>query len=521
MENVREETAITTDRGGEIYAECVAEYVLPDYKGDIKRVMHTEARALPSGRFVGEDVTEFTGVVVFDVLYLTSDNEFASVSFSSDYSARAEKAENVRDVFADVRCEGVNVRLPGPRKISARCRAAITLLEDREIETCVSGTTFDDGSEPELCYTKVNVQRIMRGTYADREYAEELAFSPGASLDDVSVSAERGDIRVTSAASGDGAVTLGGEIAVSCLVTRGESAPRCESIRIPFDERVSVEGARDGMPAVGRGLVASLRCTPVPVDDGVRINVDVIADFEADVFSNSEIEVVKDAFSKVYDCENRYKELEYGEFLDARHTASRASREVAKKDTDAPLAHDVVYLYTTPRIETVKIEGSDVKAEGEILFSGVACEISDDASANYTGFKIGVPFAEKVNFGSQIPTDAQVECSVDASDAHVSLDGDNFYLECSVSLDVILSVKKETPCLVSSEVCPVQGAEDVSSTVCVYYPEEGDTLFGIAKRFKVSVQKIAEDNSLTEEAVNMQSDRASLLSARKLLINKM
>ena len=521
MENTNEKTKIVTRRGQEVSTECTAEFVLPDYKGDIKRIMHTAARALPASRFVGEDSAEFNGVVVFEVLYLSAEDELTSVNFTEDYTVKVPKSDGTEDIKAHTACEGVNIRLPGPRKISARCRTVLKTFEDLYCVAEAVGSTFEDKSEPEALCQVIRSERIITGEKKDREYAQEVAFIKGISIDDVSVLAERAWVKVNSALATENAVALDGEISVGCIIFDDTGKPSQREIKIPFEEQIELSGVEEGMHAVGSGTVVSLNIATLPTDDGVRVNASVIADYETDVFTNTQISVVKDAYSKVYDTENKYKRLGFTEYLDTKKINARISREVDKKDTEAPEASEIIYYHVTPITESVKIEGEEVKINGKIQFSGVACEIKEGDKRNYTSFKLDAQFSEKVNFDLQIPAGASVEYKVDATDARAFIDGEKFYLECEIIVSVVLSCSKTVDCLVSSDINPDRKTEERISTVKVYYPTAGDSLFEIAKEFKTSVSKIAENNALTEKTVSLAGERNIIDSVKKLLIMKM
>ena len=483
--------------------------------------MHTEARAAQSSRFVGEDGAEFGGKVVFDVLYLSSDDVLTSVTFDSDYSARYDFSDGVRDAFAAERCEGVSVRLPGPRRISARARTVLSVTESVELNVAASGTTFAAQGGAETLDVPIMACKMLEGKCQREKQREQIAFYQGSVLNDLSVCAERASVRTVSCAASDGEILLDGEIYVSCLVTHEGAAPKHESVKIPFSERISVEGAADGMAAVGCGTVDSLAVNLEADDDGVHIDATLDVSYTARAYTNTAVNVVKDAYSRCCECENKYGEIEYTEFTDAKKATSRVSREIPKKDTDAPFAHDIVSLFVSPSAHTAKIEGSEVKIDGEILFSGVACEIKDDGSSDYVSFKIGVPFSEKVNFSCRIPQNASVEYTVDAIEPRMSVDGESFYLECGVSVSAVVGVPKKTECLLSSNVTDEIRTIHSPSVVTVYYPEKSDTLFGVAKKFKTSVQKIAEDNAMTAETVSRRSEGSSLSEYKKLVIKRM
>ncbi len=521
METISERKTLITKKGTEVYAQSGAEYILPDYKGDVKRILHTESRAMPSGKFLGEGEAELTGIVVFDVLYLDAENKLASVSFTSDYSARTQLGSDVTDVFAIPTVENVSVRLTGPRKMSARCVVSLSTEEDANLNCEAVGSTFEAEKGSEICRSSVNVCRVLRGTLADREYAQEIISAPGASIDDIEVVAKRADVKISSASLKSVGVVVSGEINVMALIEDANSTLTLKTARIPFEETVEVDGASDDAVATVRVTETSLECPKNPTEDGVRVSADVILDFDVSVLKNNRVQFVADAFSTSAETKNEYGEIRYTELLDAKHVTPLIEREIPKASTEAPRASDIVYMSATGSVREMKIEGSCVKIDGEVLFRGVAREPSDDGAAMYTSLKFTVPFSESVGFTSKIPPQASVQSNVLVSDATVDVDEENFYVSFGLDMGVTLNCDGETSCLVSSEITDEISHGYPHSVISVYYPEDKDTLFGVAKRFGASVAKIAADNALTEESMSASNKASSLVGVEKLIIRKM
>ena len=63
--------------------ESVGEYSLPDYNGDVKRVLAVNPRLSPDGKFVGDDTLEVSGGVTYDVVYIDKDDEVTHAEFST------------------------------------------------------------------------------------------------------------------------------------------------------------------------------------------------------------------------------------------------------------------------------------------------------------------------------------------------------------------------------------------------------------------------------------------------------
>ncbi len=518
MESTNRENTLCKRDIMEVYAECAAEYILPDYKGDIKRILHTEARVIPAGSFGEGRETEFCGNLVFCVIYLDSENKLTSVEFTSDYSLKAPCAEGVSAVFASESAENANIRLPGPRKMLARCTVKGEILTARETECTPTGSSFEEANISEVSRCTLKSGIILRGKSGGREYAEDFFFIPGGTLDDTELIAKRATVKINSVSAKENGVGVSGEIAVLGIVKNGESAPFIKEMKIPFDEDVEVLGAYPEADALANGEIVSLECSLSPTEDGVRAVINLILEIEASVYSNKNTELLTDAYSLVGEVENKYETVDYEEFIGARRESTRLSLQIPKESTDAPAASDIVYLSAEIKTNSIKCEPSGVLIEGEVRFSGVACEIYEDGGPAYTSFKFSIPFSENVNFNTQIPKDARIEAGVLGFEPKITLDENNFYAECGICMSVGIFAPRQTVVLTSSDVISEAKERRAANVISVYYPEEGDTLFGVAKRFKTSPTKIAEDNALTAEAVSAKNAPASLSAVTKLII---
>ncbi len=518
MENTSKENVLYKRGTSEIYAECAAEYILPDYKGDVKRILHAEASALPVGGYGDGEEREFCGNLIFNVIYLDSDNNLSAVSFGTDYSLKTPYTQETETVLSRQAADGVNIRLTGPRKMLARCAVRANVKTECKTECSPVGSTFDGENLPEVCAAALRTAKILRGKLEGREYAEDFFFIPGAVLDDVEIITKRAELKINSAFAKEGAVGVSGEILVSAIVKNADSAPYIKEMKIPFDESIELTDCLSGMEAAAAGEIVSLECTLSPTDDGVRAVISTIADFDTEVYTNVSADVLVDVFSPACEVENKYESVKYEEFIGAKYQCSRFGIEIEKSKTDAECASDIVYMNTETKLERVKCEGSSITVDGEVHFSGVACEIYEDGVPTYTSFKFSVPFSEGVNLNTQIPKGSSLSCSAVSVEPKITLDEENFYAECTLCISASVFAERELTRLASSEAIAETDTAHPTNVVSVYYPEESDTLFGVAKKFKISPIKIAEDNALTAEAVSAKGAASSLSSVSKLII---
>jgi hypothetical protein len=105
--------------------ECASsiEYILPDYMGDIKKILSVSAFANPTGKFASEGAVTFSGTVFYEVLYADADDVLTKISASSDYEFKQslDGGEYI-DSAIEPRVSASTIRLSGPRKANLSAR---------------------------------------------------------------------------------------------------------------------------------------------------------------------------------------------------------------------------------------------------------------------------------------------------------------------------------------------------------------------------------------------------------------
>ena len=72
-----------------ISSETAADFTLPDYQPEIKRLLRVSATVLPPSRYVGDRECEITGNIDYYVLYIGSDNAIYCAPLTGDYKISA------------------------------------------------------------------------------------------------------------------------------------------------------------------------------------------------------------------------------------------------------------------------------------------------------------------------------------------------------------------------------------------------------------------------------------------------
>ena len=518
MEIKRDSEFTRNIKCSDVYTESAADYSLPDYLGDVRKILFTDAALRPSGRFAGGDEVEFSGVVVYNVVYLDADNKLSSVEFTSDYDYSVKcSGENYKDSISNTRVSNYAIRLMGPRKMSARASlvGSVNLSESESLS--VSGSAFEADNSPEVNTKTVKIRSTKLSDLCEREYAEQIARLDGAIADEVSVVYCGAEPSVDSVSADDGSVCVKGKLRMYAIIKNADTPAYQVDKTVSFEENLSFDSVNDDMFLTPELSVTSLKSSINADDAGCEVVLSGIVEFCIVGDSNENVDLTTDAYLKSSPTENSYEDFSYLKLLDCCSVKGSHNAELDREQIESDSLHDVVFLTATPKVERVQCEDGCVNILGEIRYSGVASEIVDDKTS-YVSIKFSSPFATNVNTSCQNSENTQVEAKVMASNASATLDANNLYATCQLESCVTLCEHRSERILSSCSKSDSESYESVGATITVYYPTEEDTLFSVAKRFHTSSLKVARDNDISESVFAIDNPDGKLTGVKKLII---
>ncbi|MBQ8689868.1 MAG: DUF3794 domain-containing protein [Clostridia bacterium] len=499
--------------------ESGCDYILPDYMGDIKKILSGRARCVPNGKFLTDSGVEITGAVEYEVLYADSENRLTAINISSDYSAVVPaNAELYVDTWAEARVGSFNIRITGPRKMSLKSAVEVNATVSEHSSIGIEGDAFESSNSVEKISRVINVENSLYGKTLEREFAEEGERLPNTLPEDIEIISATGSVRVYETRPVDDGVEIKGELVIVAIVRTNEQPPFAIRRAIPFEEVVEIEGITRDMQVMGDGYITSAVCSIAEEMEESVINLNVIAEFEACAYTTEAIDVVTDAYLKESETKCAYEVLEYQTSGACQIIDAVINEKVARADVACAEARDIISLNCDARASECALTASGVEISGELAISGVACEINVDNTETYIPIKITVPYHTNVNLNCQITDKSRVSCFVTPVLCEGSFDAEDMYLKCAlkvkVKVDNIESVTRLSECYVGAAVTEVP----TSSRITVYYPDKNDTLFGVAKRFHTTAAKLACDNPLPDEATAAIDAASSLAGVKKLII---
>ena len=516
---IKRETSYTKNiKCSDVYTESSADYSLPDYLGDVRKILFTEAALRPSGRFAGGETIEFSGVVVYNVIYLDSENNLSSAEFTSDYDYSVKcSGENYKDSISDTRVSGYAIRLAGPRKISARASLVGSVKLSEASTVSVSGNTFDAESSPETSSKSVDVRSSAVSSVVEREYAEQVADLEGAIADEVSVIYTFAEAIAESVALEGDSACVKGKLRMNTIIKNEDQPPYSAEKVVAFEENIDANDLSSDMLLSPRLTVSSLKANVNPTDNGCEVVVNGIVEMCVVGDCNQQVDLILDAYLKSEPTENTYEDFNYLSLADSTSVKGTHNAELDRSELESDALREIILMTATPKVERVECVDGVVSIYGEVRYSGIASEQSED-KVSHVSLKFSSPFVTNVNINCQSNDNLVVDARVCAHSASASLDANKIYASCVLESSAIVCEEKKEKILSSSQIKEGENYESEGARITVYYPTDEDTLFSVAKRFRTSVLKVARDNDISESVFASSNPDGKLTGVKKLII---
>lgn len=486
-----------------------ADYTLPDYQGDVRRILYSTAEVADGGRFQNADSLDCVGTVTYKIVYIDAEGKITPVSFISDYEIGIKcPSESYIDSDVRTRVANFSIRLMGPRRFLAKCtlEAELGIAErahykvESELDEC----------EIECLGKNISVASSAFASSAEREMAEELAMLDGAIVDEVETLVFRAEPISVSASRTDDGVTVRCQIATRALIATSGEAPRIYEGVSDFFENLPLDGISADAAVLPSVRILSENIALNPCDSGVSVVTSIIASASVRTIGNTGISLLSDCFSPSKELDLTRSEYAYTEHIGSKLISERYTASVPRSDVGAECLRNVLYESVKVRTESVSPSTSGVEISGYIQASAIACEIDEDGTPAYSPLKFETTFSINVNLDCHIPTNSRYLLDLSLDSPHIDVDESDLRLCGNISGTLTALCDKRSPCISA-----VSGAGAVlprdPSVVSVYYPTAGETLFDVAKMFHIPPMELARTNEISE-AVCTASGTASLIA---------
>lgn len=503
-------------RRAEVYTDSSAEWVLPDYNGDVRKLLLCDAQIHPAGKFAGDGEVELTGIITYNIVYSDPDGNLDSTSFSSEYEYKVKCSKDTYvDCIADTRVANVSVRLVGPRKISVRASVAGCVSVIEEAAVSVDADVSLSGFVPELATECLNIRSTLASESVEREYAEVIASIDGAIADEVKVLYSGADFELGDQSFADGDLTVTGTLTMFAIVKSEDAGVSVYEKEIPVECSIPFDEASADMTFIPSVSVVSLKDNVNATETGSDVVLSAIVEFSAVAEGNTELEVVSDAYMKECASESTYDDFAYSSFVCMVNACESVEGAALRSELDFETVRDIILTDARSRVDSCEVVDGIAKISGEIKFNMIASSVDASGKEIYFPIKINTEFTKNVNLNCQTSDKIHVEPKIYLSHVKGYIDAERVFGTAKMNLSISV-ISSESERLLST----FSAREDLpfekrGSRISVYYPSDDESLFSVAKKFHTTVAKVALDNSLTQ---SVSGGAKAPLDAKKLMI---
>ncbi len=482
----KKETRIQGIRG-----DSGTDFLLPDYMGDVKRLLKYRADVGVANKFAGNGEVSFLLLVTYRVMYLDSEDNLTEAVFTSDYECSQKVSDSFIDADIESKVQNLTVRLQGPRKI---CAKACLISEMRMCEEESFGET-PDLSDAQCKSKKIKIHSAEYLKFNEREYAEEIGKLDGISADEVEIIKCDAKLSLHSCHKSDTELVVTGDIDAFSLLRIGDDIIRVEK-RLPFEESMALPVSNTPSFYTARGYVGSV-CANVnnavgdSADSGVYASV--VMNFTVDCFAvcdnNCEKHVVCDAFVCGKKNECTYRNFIYSELAGVHNEKKKLSFTLKRDPT--PIRNVIDYDASVKSMK-FSINDSELTINGELEYNIIVNTMQPLECMSIKGER---EFEEKTRL-PWLNDKHKVRVSVVPCEFSPSFDNENLYVSMALLINICAEESKSEKILTHIE----SEAEDKNTgrRVIVYYPKEGDTLWSVAKKYSTPIFNIVKHNDIVD-----------------------
>lgn len=489
--------------------ELNEEFTLPDYRPEIRKLLRVTPTFAPASVYFGAGRLEFGGGVSYRVLYCGEDGKLYSVDLPANYSFDTETDEDAGLLsgvvaMADIAPDSVTGRVIAPRKIAVRTGISAHVRGYADTEAPLVTTGLDDAATQRRLVGTGEYANILRGSLNDIVISDDLI--PDSREGEIRVIQGEGSVFVSEATVANGCVMCRGDVMLRLLMCR-EPGDGVEILtrKLPFAKEIPIAGVAPGWECRAWGDCSAVSTS---VGDG-RIACDVTLCLEAEAQSKQSFNYTKDIYSTAAETEAVKCEVQLIRPLRAANGNFTQSAVLELGEAGLPAGATIIDTKAAASVQGIESEHSRCVVTGEVRYN-----ILYSDGEGYGCCELASPLRYETDPGQDAPESGiQGDARLTVLSSRARMDGERVSVDCEVGVALRACCADRIKTVSEARFSPVtaSGAGDV--VVC--YPDSGDTLWSVARRYRADAEHICHLNSLKPQTPDCAD---SLEGARFLIV---
>ena len=474
----------------DVITELSSDFTLPDYYPEIRKLLRIDTSISPSNRYIGGGSAEFSGKVDYEMIYVTAEGTVACAPLGCDYAFEVPvvRPENAPDPFtpeviADCRAENAVGRVMSQRKVSVKCR-----LRSRVRGYCLSeyAPRIDGDVKCEKLCDEILCSDSRR--YMSEEQILSAQIPVETEL--LTPVCSRSEAYIKDISASGGLVTVTGEARLRVLCTEeGHPKEICEIL--PFSCEIETDIHGDSAAQELWTAFPHVTDTDVIMEDG-NISAKITLLLCADLHRNSPLTVVKDIYS-TEGTENIESEKHgYSTVLAAGGDTVSFSCELHWGNLQLTEDSRAFDAYGTAEIDECTYENGKINLTGHCRVGAVILSAGEYSVAEET-----VPIRMSVS-AKKPEGNLSMICRGCVFGAECKTENGRATLEGKVYLSYCVLDERSATVVKSAE---FERSREYENGITVCYPAAGQTMWNVAKKYRVPLDTVACANDLPLSAM--------------------
>ena len=457
------------------------DFTLPDYKPEIRRLLKISTTLPSPSSYISNSTAEFSGDVIYSVLYVGGDGKLSSASLTSVYEADApfDFDGDIESVLASDELEAENIvgRVIAPRKLNIRCRLRHRIRIEAKCPTSVELTgNSESDSIMRLTDMQASCVRVF-GEDDSHEITEDLSLPSNAII----IESEAVPL-IEHCELKNGGAECRGAVYLKVLYGTDGGDPFMLERKIPFEAIIPIGGDGEGWECRVWGCVPNVITEITETGAVSKMRLSLCAEAQ----KNVPAEVTKDIFATNKRCDISRESARV--IVAANCSTGNFTVSGSSELSGLPDSFEVVAATATAEADELLAENGKYQLLGKCRFSAV---IFGDGEYSCREFELPFKYEFGITEGSPDDYSAKLACPV------VKIRGDKnaLFAEAEVNAavrvwsDVVIDVVKEA-----------SFAEDPDISrrpaYTVVYVGNGETVWSIAKKYFADPAEIISANGL-------------------------
>lgn len=513
MELVKEHITLNEDTFHEFCtASADGDIIVPDKKPDILKILQVDAQSCVTSRTVENSYITIEGKINLKILYVPdrADEKIKSIITDIDFVHRTEnekinsgmsvicESDVQRIEFSVINSRKLNIKAVVALDISAGGKRDIDIVTDIEHcgccekekkPICIYNTLSDDEEEfvvrdrIEIASGKMSIKELLK---YDCRIIDK-------------------DIKVMN-----GKVILKGSVNSCILYTGEDNSIDFMENDTQFTEVFEVgEAYEDALCECEASIADVYAAVEEDTDGDMRIiAIEYIIGVHIRICRNIEFEMVSDFYCPGFDTDITYSDCRIDEIV-CRPKMQTTVRETVVTESGMPEIDRVYNVITKAYVNKTSVENNKLMVQGTI--DAYILYLSDSIDSPVSSYKKELPFSYMLDAPG---ASADMECIANAETEHTSYNinmSNEVEVRAALAINARIIRPREVSLITDAQISDM--GDDRKHGMVIYFVQQDDRMWDIAKRYRVSCEDIAK--------INEKLDMDNLKSGSRVIIPMM